>query len=62
MKVPFDITVILFMILSGVMLIMLSFGMTSKVKEKKWFKPALWIASSCLFLFLLLISIFVVEW
>jgi hypothetical protein len=63
MKVPFEITVMLFMILSGVMLITLSLGLSSpKIFASKKFKPVLWVMSSLLFLFLLLISIFVVEW
>jgi len=63
MKLSFSIVVILFMILSGAMLIMLSFGMTTnKISNKKWFKPVLWISSGLLFFLLLLTSIFVIEW
>ena len=63
MKLSFSIAVILFMILSGFMLIMLSFGMTSnKVSKGKWFKPTLWITSGLLLILLLLTSIFVIEW
>lgn len=63
MKLSFSIVVILFMILSGAMLIMLSFGMTSnKVSKARIFKPMLWILSGLLFFLLLLTSIFVIEW
>lgn len=63
MRISFDITTMLFMILSGAMLIILSMGLSSpKIFASKKFKPVLWIMSSLLFLLLLLISIFVVEW
>jgi hypothetical protein len=63
MKIPFEITVMLFMILSGIMLITMSLGLSSpKIFDNKKFKPALRIMSVVLFLLLLLTSIFVVEW
>jgi len=63
MKVPFDITVMLFMILSGAMLIMLSLGQSSpKFFAHKNYRPAMWIMSGALFLLLLFVSIFVVDW
>ena len=63
MKIPFDVSVMLFMILSGVMLIMLALGLSHpKFLAHKNYKPAMWIMSGALFLLLLLTSIFVVNW
>lgn len=63
MKIPFELSVMFFMILSGVMLIIFAAGQSSpKIAAGKAFKPILLVMSGALFLLLLCTAIFVVEW